>query len=155
MASIGITLTTSLVSTFIGKQILTKAISDASGSILGSITSIFNYNSNIDEIILKLDIKERINTINCITKNIKNHNEAIEKCLTSIHDIIIDIKQDLKVIELRIEKHKSKYMSSWRKIKCKKEIKKLTIDSDLLEKRLEYLVKALQISSFNDICQNN
>ena len=45
METLGFALTTNVVSTFIGKQILGQAISDASGSIYGSMTSIFRYSS--------------------------------------------------------------------------------------------------------------
>lgn len=149
MATIGLALTSNVISTFIGKQVLGKAISDASGSIYTSIGSIFGFNKKINETILKLDIKERIKTINSLTKDVDNYSEAIEKCLNSIHDIIIEIKQDLMIIEKKIKNHKNKYFSGWRKLNCNKELKNLIIHSDLLEKRLEYLLKGLQIARCN------
>ena len=149
MAGIGITLTTNIFSTFIGKQVLGKAISDASSSIYTSIGSIFGYNSIINDTITGLDIQERIKTIIFLIKDVKNYTEAVEKCINSIHDIIIEIKQDLKLIEYKINNHKKKYLSRWRKLSCSKELKNLKIHSDLLEKRLEYLIKGLQIAKCN------
>ena len=149
MAGIGITLTTNIFSTFIGKQVLGKAISDASSSIYTSIGSIFGYNSIINDTITGLDIQERIKTIIFLIKDVKNYTEAVEKCINSIHDIIIEIKQDLKLIEYKINNHKKKYLSRWRKLSCSKELKNLKIHSDLLEKRLEYLIKGLQIARCN------
>jgi len=149
MAGIGITLTTNIFSTFIGKQVLGKAISDASSSIYTSIGSIFGYNSIINDTITGLDIQERIKTIIFLIKDVKNYTEAVEKCINSIHDIIIEIKQDLKLIEYKINNHKKKYLSRWRKLSCSKELKNIKIHSDLLEKRLEYLIKGLQIARCN------
>lgn len=149
MATIGLALTSNVISTFIGKQVLGKAISDASGSIYSSLGTVFGFNKKINETILKLDIKERIKTINSLTNDVENYSEAIEKCLSSIHDIIIEIKQDLKIIEKKIKKHKKKYFSGWRILNCGKELKNLNLHSELLEKRLEYLLKGLQIARCN------
>ena len=154
METLGFALTTNVVSTFIGKQILGQAISDASGSIYGSMASIFRYSSKIDETILKLDIKERLKTINSLTKDIQNYSDAVEKCLSSVHDVIIEIKQDLKLIESKIKNHKNKYFSGWRKVGCTKELKILNIHSNLLEKRLDYLLKALEIARCNKVLSN-
>ena len=60
----GVTLTRGVVSALIGRQILTQAISEASGSIYTSISPIFSYNTNLDELLLQLDIKERVKNFN-------------------------------------------------------------------------------------------
>lgn len=149
MATIGLSLTANVVSAFIGKQILGQAISDASGKIYGSISSIFNYNSKIDDIIKQLDIYERIKTIDLLIKDIDECNDTITNCLTGIHEIILNIREDLKQIDVRIKDHKQKYFAGWRKISCNTQLKSLRTNSILLEKRFDYLLKALEINKYN------
>jgi len=149
MEIIGLSLTANVVSAFIGKQILSHAINDASGTIYGSIGSIFNYNSKIDMVIQRLDVKEKIKTVNILIKDIEEYTEAVSSCLTSIHDIIIHIKEDLKLIDARIKKHKTKYLARWRKITCSKELAGLETHSNILDGRLKFLLQALEIAKYN------
>lgn len=146
----GVTLTRGVVSALIGRQILTQAISEASGSIYGSISSIFNYNTNMDELLQQLDIKERIKNVDSLINQISINNETVTSCIQGLHEIIILIREDLKQIDIKIKKHKEKYFSSWRSLGCSKEKKNLIIHSNLLDKRLDYLIKALSILKLNN-----
>lgn len=141
--------TGTVISKFIGKQIVSQAISDASGSIYNSIRSIYSNHSKIDNILMELDIIHKTEIIDSLIKEIKHYNYSIEQCLTSVHDIIINIKEDLNLIDLKIKKHKKKYLSKWRKINVSKEINNLIIHNKLVDKRLDYLLKALKINEYN------
>lgn len=145
----GVTLTRGVVSALIGRQLLTQAISEASGSIYTSISSIFSYNTNLDELLLQLDIKERVKNFESLINQIKVNNDTITSCIQGLHEIIILIREDLKQIDLKIQKHKEKYLSSWRSLGCAKQKKNLIIHSNLLDKRLDYLIKALSILKYN------
>ena len=57
---------------------MTQAISDASGSIYTNVSTIFNYNSKIDETLNVLDIREKVKIVEEITKNITVTNKLIE-----------------------------------------------------------------------------
>lgn len=145
----GVTFTRGVVSALIGRQILTQAISEASGSIYTSISSIFSYNTNLDELLQHLDIEERIKNFDSLINQIRINNNTVTYCIQGLHEIIILIREDLKQIDLKIKKHKGKYFSSWRSLGCSKEKKNLIIHSNLLDKRLDYLIKALSILEFN------
>jgi hypothetical protein len=136
----GVTITRGVVSALIGRQLLTQAISEASGSIYTSISSIFSYNTNLDELLLQLDINERIKNVDSLISQIRDNNDTITSCIQGLHEIIISIREDLKQIDIKIKKHKEKYLSSWRSLVCTKQKKNLIIHSNLLDKRLDYLI---------------
>ena len=150
MEYIGASITTTVLSSLIGKQLMTQAISDASGSIYTNVSSIFNYSSKIDETLNLLDIKEKIKIIEEITKNITISNKLIDSCILSIHDIVIYIREDLKLINIKIENHKQKYLCYWRKLDCGKLLFNLRMHSSILDKRLENLLKSINIIKFFD-----
>ena len=150
----GVAITTNLVSALIGRQILGQAISDASFSIYGSVGSIFSYNTDVGDTLNKLDIKERVKTVDSLISHITECNNTITGCLESLHEIIILIREDLKQIDFKIKEHKQKYICNWRHLNCRKEIKNLTIHSTLLDTRLDYLIKALSIIRYNTDVNN-
>ena len=133
---------TNILYTFIGQQIFSKAISDASDTIYISALNIFTYNENIDNIIKYLDIHERVKTINLLIKDIKEYNKTINNCILNLHDIILLIREDLNQINIIIENHKKKYFSNWRILDCQKQVKNLKLHSVLLDKRFDYLIKS-------------
>uniref|UniRef100_A0A6C0IY36 Uncharacterized protein n=1 Tax=viral metagenome TaxID=1070528 RepID=A0A6C0IY36_9ZZZZ len=153
MEYIGASITTTVLSSLIGKQLMTQAISDASGSIYTNVSTIFNYNSKIDETLNLLDIKEKIKIIEEITKNITVTNKLIDSCIMSIHDIIIHIREDLKLINIKIKQHKQKYLCNWRKLDCGKLLFNLRMHSSILDKRLENLTKSINIINFFVDCK--
>jgi len=148
MEYIGASITTTLLSGLIGKQLMSQAISDASGSIYTNVSSIFNYNTKINETLNVLDIKEKVKIVEEITKNIIINDKLIDSCIMSIHDIIIHIREDLKIINSVIKKHKEKYLSNWRKLDCGSLLFNLRMHSSILDKRLENLIKSINILNF-------
>jgi len=149
MESAGVMITSNALSALIGKQILGQAITDAAYSIYTSIGCIFSYDTSISDTIIKLDIKERIKTVDSLIKNINKTNETIEVCLNSLHDIIILIREDLHQINIKINTHKNKYLSSWRYLNCNKELIHLKLHSKLLERRFDYLIKSLSVINYS------
>lgn len=145
-----LTITSNVVSTFIGKQLFSKAITDTSNSIYISITDIFNYNDNIDDVLNYLDIRERVKTVDLLIKDIQNYNQTITNCVSNLHDIILLIREDLKQINQIIELHKQKYFPNWRCLDCKFQLYNLKLHSKILDNRLEYLIKSLHIMNFNN-----
>ena len=83
-----------------------------------------------------------------ITKfeNLKDDN-SINQCLESIHDMIIRIREDLKQINAKIELHKNKYLNRFRSLNIKEQMYNLKIHSHLLDKRYDFLVKTVNLST--------
>ena len=109
MDLVGISLSTNVISAIIGKQLFCQAINDASNSIYGSLSSIIYYNDDIHDILLKLDIKNKIKNIELLIQKINRSNELINKCIENLHDIILQIREDIKQIDIKIKNHKDLY----------------------------------------------
>ena len=143
------TIGTEVISALIGRQILSQAISDASYSIYTNVNSIFYYSNDVDKVLRDLDVGNKIKMLEEMTKSIekkcKNNHKLMEMSLASIHDMIIKIREDLKKINKRIERHKKKYFASWRSVNCSRELNDLVSHCDILDKRFNYLVRAIDI----------
>ena len=151
MEYIGSAITTNIISALLGKQIMNRAISDASGSIYSNISSIFNYNLQIDDTLNLLDIKEKIKVVEALVNNIDISNMIVDRCVTSIHDVILLIREDLKILKLLIEEHKEKYFSKWRRLNYKTNLKNLKIHSNILNTRFDNLLKTIEILSYTSL----
>ena len=136
MEPAGMALTTNVISAFIGRQLFSQAISDASYTIYGSVSDIFSYSNKVDEVLTQLDIKERVKTVDLLIKDIRQYNQTITNCVSNLHDIIVLIREDLKQINHIIEEHKQKYFPNWRHLDCKIQLDNLKIGS--VEATLNY-----------------
>lgn len=139
--------TSGIISSFIGKQLFTQAISDASSSIYNSLFYIFNYDDNIDNFFKDLDIYNKIKNIELLIININTHksnNSVINKCIEDLHDIIITIREDIKQINHKIQKHKNLYFPKWRYLNCSKEKNNIILHNNILDKRLNFFFKAIK-----------
>ena len=58
----GLIIGANVVSAFIGRQIVSQAISDASGTIYSTLGDIFYYSPNVDKVLCELDIANRLTT---------------------------------------------------------------------------------------------
>jgi len=143
------TIGTEVISALIGRQILSQAISDASYSIYTNIQDIFYYSTDVDKVLRDLDVGAKVKMYEEMTKTIESNSDKshkiMEMSLESIHDMIIKIREDLKKINARIEKHKKKYFANWRSVNCKKELGDLISHCNILDTRFNYLVKAVEI----------
>ena len=138
----------SVISALIGRQILSQAISDASYTIYGSISDIFYYSSKVDRVLLSLDVKEKIKTVENVCKILENkeeNNVFIINSLESIHDMIIKIREDLKNINIKINKHKDKWFNKWRSIDVKNELNSLKLHCNVLDQRYNLMTKSICI----------
>lgn len=145
MDLIGLSISTNVISALIGRQLFSQAIADASNSIYGSLSSIIYYDNNIDEVLNKLDIKNKIKNIELLLSGIKSNNPMINRCIEGLYDIIIDIREDIKQIDIKVKNHKNLYFSSWRYLNCSKLLNNLKTHSCILDNRLDFLIKSLNI----------
>ena len=143
-----VALVTKALSAVIGKQILTKAITDSSFGIYSTLSSIYFYSDDVKSILEELDIKQKIRALECLCKSLTNLEDktgVITLCLESIHDMILEIKADLKIIHAKIAKHKKKYFNNWRSVNIKKYVKNLKKHCDILDKRYLFLVNSIKM----------
>jgi len=156
--NIGISLGTAAMSAILGRQIVTQAISDASGSIYNSIGEIFYYTTYVDKVLCELDIGNKIKIMEqlckeitpiiCEDKNtIKLKHNSVNCCLEQLHDMIIRIREDLKQISAVIKSHKSKWFASWRSLDVHSHLASLKLHSRLLDSRYTLLMNTLNISN--------
>jgi len=148
----GITIGANVVSALIGRQILSQAISDASGSIYSSLGDIFYYSANVDRVLCELDIANKLVTMEFLIKELNANcscidEESIHTCLENLHDMILRIREDLKQIGQQIEKHKTKYFSKYRSVDVKPQIYNLKLHSRLLLDRYDLLIKTIELTS--------
>ena len=139
-----------IVSALIGRQIMTQAITDASSSIYSTLTGLLYYSNDIDNLLSELDLGNKIKILEQLTKelnNYKNKNTVVDMSLEHLHDMIIRIREDLKIIQKKLSNHKQKYFNKWRKVNCKKELANLTRHSNILDQRLELLFKSLEFTN--------
>ena len=139
---------TSVISALIGRQILSQAISDASYTIYGSISDIYYYSSKVDRVLIALDVKQKIKIVEDVCKILQNKEKNIDlisNSLESIHDMIINIREDLKNINIKIGKHKDKWFNRWRSIDVRTELLNLKLHCDVLDKRFNLMTKSIKI----------
>ena len=148
MDLIGLSISSNVISALIGRQLFSQAISDASNSIYGSLSSIIYYDNNIDEVLNKLDIKNKIKNVELLLSGIKSDNLIINRCIEGLYDIIIDIQGDIKQIDIKVKNHKNLYFSSWRYLNCSNLLNNLKTHSCILDNRLDFLIKSLNVLKY-------
>lgn len=137
-----------LITMTIGKHLLSKAINDSTSSIYSSLSSIYYYSKDAEKIIKELDIKNKLKTIETTCKVLTEsdiNSKSIEACLESIHEIMLNIKCDLNIINKKVAKHKKKYFNSWRSLNIKKHLNDLKLHCHILDKRYELLANTITI----------
>lgn len=137
-----------IITMTIGKHLLSKAINDSTTNIYGSLSSIYYYSKDVDKLLKELDIKNKLKTIEttCSTLSESNLNSrSIDSCLESIHEIILNIKCDLNIINKKLAKHKKKYFTGWRSLNIKKCISDLKFHCGILDKRYSLLANTITI----------
>ena len=141
-------LSTAMVTSCVSNVLITKLTSKAGNSIYNYIfkKKESNIDIPIDELIRRIDIKEKIIISNAFIESISQKKFKFNHIVTSLQDIIIEITALLQLIEDKKTKHKHKYFTSYRSLNIKREQEKLTTYDKILSKRLDYLIKLLSIS---------
>jgi hypothetical protein len=137
-----------LITMTIGKHLLAKAINESTTTIYGSMTSIYYYSKDAEKTIKVLDIENKLKTIESTCRTLtesKIESRSIESCLESIHEIILNIKCDLKIINGKLAKHGRKYFNSWRSLNIKTYLSDLEFHCKILDKRYELLANTITI----------
>jgi len=125
-------------------------------TISGTINSI-NYiitNDSIPEVniiknkIIQMDLNSKLEIIHSLIKELNEEKlkEFQKISLKSIEILIDEINKELIDINQKINYHNSKYFSSWRSINLDNNINQLNDHNILLDKRLDNLIKLLNLN---------
>ena len=140
-----------ILTSLLGNDIITKAISEGSNSIYNILYGIENIsNDDLNKFLIDIDIKANIKIIECLINNLDPNlkGKAIHLALYQLHDIIIKIREILKQISIKNISHKEKWFHYFRKIDFDKEIIQLNKFNQILDKRLDIFIKVIQIESY-------
>ena len=135
-----------IVSTLIGNDLLTKAISDTANTIYNLLYGLVDLQDPVlDKAIDELDVKAQIKCVESIIANLDNDNvtRSLNISLEQLHEIICRIREDLKQINHNFIKHQQKYFFYYRRIANLKRHKAI------LDQRMEMFMKIFTIDNIN------
>ena len=141
-----------IVSTLIGNDLLTKAISDTAGTIYNLLYGLVELQDPIlERAIDELDVKAQIKCVESIIGNLDKGNitKSLNISLEQLHDIICRIREDLKQINSNFTLHQQKYFYYYRKIDNSIEILNLRRHKKILDQRLDMFMKIFTIDNIN------
>jgi hypothetical protein len=137
-----------LVSTLIGNDIMTKAISDTASTIYNILYGLVDVSDKkLDNVMEELDIKENLRIIDSVISSMKGRHSSktVQIGLEQLHEIICHIREDLKQIRSNFDYHATRYFAGYRRIDNSVQIKNLTRHKKTLDQRLELFIKILNI----------
>lgn len=140
-------ISTAMLSSYLGNVLIGKLTSKAGNSFCDYVFNNKNSDAHIslDEYIRRIDIKEKIIISEAFIDSIVNDNFKYTQIITSLRDIIIDIKALLQLIKDKKNKHSRKYFKSYRSLSLHKEQARMTTYDAILSRRLDYFVKLISI----------
>ena len=130
--------------------IIGLAINDTSYLLLGLVKDVIVEHPDIKKTTDNIDLYNKLMIIDNFIKNIPNcleENKCIALCLNSIHDMIVQINNELALINKIIEDHNYKYFYYFRKYDYYNQLKNITSYKKILDERFDILLKL--ITTFN------
>ena len=122
------------------------AIQDTSGLLLGLVKDAIVEHPDIKNTTDKIDLHNKLMIIDNFMKIIPNsleENKCISSCLNSIHDIIMQIQNELAVINKIIESHSEKYFYYFRKHDYYEQLDNIVNYKKILDERFDILLKLI------------
>lgn len=148
-----------ILSTLIGNDLMTKAISDSANTIYNILYGLVEFQDPLLERTLEeLDVKEQVRIVETLIRNLQKTriSESINVCLEQLHEIICRIREDLKQISKNMEIHKQRWLYTYRPVDNKLQINNLKKHKNVLDQRLDMFMKVFRVESprENSINQN-
>jgi hypothetical protein len=143
-----------LVSTLIGSDILTKAISDTAGTIYNLLYGLVdNGDPELDRVLEELDVYAQMKCVDSLTQTLDTHSitKTLHVCLEQLHEIICRIREDLRQIQKNMESHRELYFASYRLRNNKEQITNLRRHKHTLDQRMDMLIKVIQIEQLPNV----
>lgn len=137
-----------LVSTLIGSDIMTKAISDSANTIYNLLYGLVNNGDpELDRVLEELDVCAQMRCVESVTSNLEANQitHTLHICLEQLHEIICRIREDLRQIRGNMEVHKQRYFASYRRPGNSVQIRNMRRHKQTLDQRLDMLMKVIQI----------
>ena len=110
--------------------------------VIQSLLSKINHNS----VIIQDEENEGNNSENN-ENNIKKEVDPILVCLQNVTQMVCLIKDELKNINEEIKKHDERWLANWRTPSYQGHINKIILHKKILDKRVDLLIKILQITT--------
>jgi hypothetical protein len=126
--------------------IVSIAINDTSYLLLGLVKNVIVEHPDIKKTTDKIDLYNKLMVIDNFMKIIPNNlenNKCISTCLNSIHDIILQIQNELALINKIIEDHSHKYFYYFRKHDYYIQLDNIVIYKKILDDRFDILLKLI------------
>ena len=141
-----------IISTIFGRTLFVQSISDTSRKILNMIENIFgcNYNNiELDNVFIETDIEATLKTLDTLVLEIKGNDKQLSNTISTafnnLNNIILEIEQLICTINKILQKHDQRYFYFLFSVNINRELIQLRIKSIILDKRLELLIKMVQI----------
>ena len=126
--------------------IVSIAINDTTNVLLGLVRDVIVEHPDIKNTTDKIDLHNKLmiidNFMKIIPKELEN-NKCVSVCLNSIHDIIMQIQNELSQINKVIETHQEKYFNYFRKYDYYSQLNNLINYKKILDERFETLLKII------------
>lgn len=145
--------TLSYANTFVSlltNGIIGLAINDTSYLLLGLVKDVIVEHPDIKKTTDSIDLYNKLIIIDNFIKNIPTNleeNKCISLCLNGIHDMIVQINNELALINKIIEDHTCKYFYYIRKYDYYTQLKNIVHFKKILDERFDTLLKL--ITTFN------
>jgi hypothetical protein len=139
-----------ILSTLIGNDLMTKAISDSANTIYNLLYGLVEFQDpKLERTLEELDVKEQVRTVETLIRNLHKEriSESINLCLEQLHEIICRIREDLKQISINMDIHKTKWLYSYRPVDNNVQITNLKKHKHILDQRLDMFMKVFRVES--------
>lgn len=133
-------------------SVIINTMKSTSTSILSIINIMRKSNINFkeyDDVLIETDIEFIVTILDSLIEdyNAKDQCRTIKMALISLHEILVQIHNDLIIINDAIHTHKLKYFNYFRTFKCDCDLDKLRINNSILNNRYKMLFDLLKLYS--------
>ena len=145
MEMISVTYANTFVS-LLTNGIVSMTINDTSYLLLGLVKNVIVDHPDIKKTTDNVDLHNKLMVIDNFMKIIPTHledNKCISACLNSIHDIIVQIQNELAIINKIIEDHTQKYFYYFRKHDYYVQLDNIVLYKKILDERFDILLKLI------------
>lgn len=146
----------SIFSTF-GTNLILRTLTSTSGSICNMLVRLTAYDQPYAQDVVtklnKIDLKFTVNILEQLVKeNIdKDISVSVKQALLGVNDILLTIYNELREIQISLDKHEKKYFYKWRCFDCKCNINVIESHKRILDNRYKILIDLLKIYDINAI----
>jgi len=135
-----------IISSLIKKELIGQTIGESTKSIFHQLGGMLEH-KEFKDIITELDLKPKIDIVNDLINKIDHEemNDVVHKTLHYLHDIIDLINKEIKEINNEILEHKKLWFHNFRHASYLVKIENLIKHNTILDKRLDLLIKIINI----------